>query len=393
MKNLKFIIPITVVFIGFVLLKLVTPEPTDWSPTYSKNDKIPYGSFLLYDVLPEIFLHQKIESINLPFYNINRERKIEKKNIIIICNNFNPDELDAKVLSGLLENGNDIFIAANSFGKILTDTLNLNVSYNFFGGYDSVYANFSNPNLKRDKDYKFTKGNYNHYFTTFDTSKVVVLGIDDYDNVNFIRVKYGKGNLYLHCIPNIFTNYNLLKSDRDYIFKSLSYLKNRGVIWDEYYKEVNKYASTPIRFILSQPSLKWAYFTLLISSIFFVIFKGRRDQRVIPVIKPLANTTLEFVNTVGNLYYKQSNHKNIADKKIIYFMDYVRAKYSLKTLNLNDELVSQLAEKSYVDKSEINKMIELINVVSISETIKQATLIELNNLIENFYTKTGAYGK
>ena len=124
-----------------------------------------------------------------------------------------------------------------------------------------------------------------------------------------------------------------------------------------------------------------------------MIFKGRRDQRIIPVIKPLANTTLEFINTVGNLYYKQSNHKNIADKKIMYFMDYVRAKYSLRTLNLNDELISQLSEKSYVDKSEINKMIELINVVSISETIKQATLIELNNLIENFYTKTGAYGK
>ncbi len=393
MKNIKFIIPVIVVFIGLVLIKLVTPEPTDWAPTYSKNDKIPYGSFLLYDVLPEIFPHQKIESINLPFYNISRERKIENKNIIIICNNFNPDELDAKVLSSLLKNGNDIFIAANSFGKFLTDTLNLYVSYKFFGGYDSVYANFSNPSLKRDKNYKFTKGNYNQYFTSFDTSKVIVLGIDEYDNVNFIKFKYGKGNLYLHCIPNIFTNYNLLKSDRDYIFKSLSYLKNRGVIWDEYYKEVNKYASTPIRYILSQPSLKWAYFTLLISSIIFVIFKGRRDQRIIPVIKPLANTTLEFINTVGNLYYKQSNHKNIADKKIIYFMDYVRAKYSLRTLNLNDELISQLSEKSYIDKSEINKMIELINVVSISETIKQATLIELNNLIENFYTKTGAYGK
>lgn len=393
MKNLKFIIPVTVVFIGLVLIKLVTPEPTDWSPTYSKNDKIPYGSFLLYDVLFEMFPNQKIESTNLPFYNINRERKIENKNIIIICNNFEPDELDSKVLSGLLDNGNDIFIAANFFGKFLTDTLNVYTSYNFFGGYDSVSVNFSNPTLKRDTDYKYTKGNYKHYFTSFDTSKVVVLGIDDYDNVNFIKVKYGNGNLFLHCIPNIFTNYNLLKSDREYIFKSLSYLKNRGIIWDEYYKEVNRYASTPLRYILGQPSLKWAYFTLLISSIFFVIFRGRRDQRIIPVIKPLANTTLEFVGTVGNLYFKQSNHKNIADKKITYFMEYVRTKYSLKTFNLNDELISQLSERSSVDKSEVKKMIELINVVSISKSIKQVTLIELNNLIENFYTKTGAYGK
>jgi hypothetical protein len=393
MKNLKFILPVLIVLIVFVLIKLVTPVPTDWNPTYSKNDKIPYGSYLLFEALDELFPDQKIESTNLPFYNIIRERKIENKNIIIICNNFVPDELDAKVIKGLLNNGNDIFIAANTFGKFITDTLKLSTSYSFFGGFDSTNVNFSNAKLTRQNDYSFTKGNYDHYFTSFDTSKVVVLGENDNDDVNFIKVKIGKGNIYLHCIPNIFTNYNLLKPERDYIFKSLSHLKIRSVIWDEYYKDANKYKSTPIRYILSQPALKWAYFTLIISMIFFVIFKGRRDQRIIPIMKPLANTTIEFVNTVGNLYYKQSNHKNIAEKKITYFLDYLRTKYSIKISQLNDELIGQLSEKSIIDKSEIKKMFEIINLVSISKSIKEVTLIELNNLIENFYTKTGAYGK
>lgn len=393
MKNLKFIIPVTVVIIIVILIKLITPQPTDWSPTFSKDDKIPYGSFLLYDILPDLFPNQKIESTNLPFYNITQNRKIENKNIIIICDSFNPDELDTKILSGILEKGSDVFIAANRFGGYFNESLKLYVSYSFLGGYDSAYVNFVNDKLNRSTDYKFTRGNYNHYFTSFDTSKVTVLGVDDFERVNFLKIKYGSGNLYLHCIPNIFTNYNLLKPDRDYIFKSLSYLKVRGVIWDEYYKQNNKYSSTPIRYILSQPSLKWAYVTLVISLIFFVIFKGRRDQRIIPVIKPLSNTTLEFVNTVGNLYYKQSNHKNIAEKKIAYFLDYVRAKYLLKTLNLNEEFISQLTEKSSIKKPEIKKLIELINVVSVSKAVKPDILIELNNLIENFYTKTGAYGK
>jgi hypothetical protein len=124
-----------------------------------------------------------------------------------------------------------------------------------------------------------------------------------------------------------------------------------------------------------------------------VIFKGRRDQRIIPVIKPLANTTIEFVNTVGNLYFKQSNHKNIAEKKITYFLAYIRTKYSLKTLKINDELVNQLSEKSMVDNNEIKKLFKHLNLISVSGTINKSTLIELNNLIENFYTKTGAYGK
>jgi len=393
MRNLKFIIPVTIVFVLLVVVKMFTPEPTDWSPSYSKNDKIPFGSYILYNQLSDLFPNKKIESTNLPFYNITSERKIENKNIIVICSNFDPDELDAKILKELLEKGNDVFIAANSFGKFITDSLKLTTNYSFFGGFDSASVNFSNPALMLDEDYKFTRGNYNHYFTSFDTSKVIVLGTNDIGFANFIKFKIGIGNLYLHSIPNIFTNYNLLKVERDYIFKSLSYLNVRDIIWDEYYKEVNKYQSTPIRYILSQPALNWAYFTLVISLIFFVIFKGRRDQRVIPIIKPLSNTTLEFVRTVGNLYFKQSNHKNIVDKKITYFLDFIRTKYSLKTLHLTDDLIKQLSEKSAFEVSEIRRIFNLINLVSISTSIKKETLLELNNQIENFYTKTGAYGK
>ena len=393
MKNLKFIIPVTVIFIVMVLVKMFTPEPTDWKPSYSKNDKIPYGSFLLYEILPDLFAGSNIETTNLPFYNITRERKIENKNIVIICSGFEPDELDAKVLWDLLQKGNDIFIAANSFGKHITDSLKIFTNYSFFGGFDSTQVNFTNPKLRAENNYRFAQGNYDHYFTSFDTSKVIVLGMNLDNYANFVWIKVGNGNLYLHSVPNIFTNYNIIKSERDYIFKSLSYLNVRDVIWDEYYKEVNKYQSTPIRYILSQPSLKWAYFTLLFTLILFVIFKGRRDQRIIPLIKPLANTTLEFVSTVGNLYFNQSNHKNIADKKITYFLDYLRSKYSLKTLNLNDELVQQLSEKSFIDKNDVRKIFNVINMITVSKSIKQITLIELNNLIENFYTKTGVYGK
>lgn len=76
----------------------------------------------------------------------------------------------------------------------------------------------------RADDYRFTKGNYNHYFASFDTSKVVVLGTNNIGFANFMKVKIGKGYLYIHSVPNIFTNYNLLKVERDYIFKCLSYL-------------------------------------------------------------------------------------------------------------------------------------------------------------------------
>ena len=62
-------------------------------------------------------------------------------------------------------------------------------------------------------------------------------------------------------------------------------------------------------------------------------------------------------------------------------------------MHLNDELVKQLSEKSAIELTELRKLFKLINLVSVSTSIKKETLLELNNQIENFYTKTGAYGK
>ncbi|MDT3696871.1 MAG: DUF4350 domain-containing protein [Ignavibacterium sp.] len=393
MKTYKFVIPVIIVAVLFLVFKLFTPEPTNWEQSYSKNDKTPYGSYILYEQLNHLFPGKNIESTNLPFYNISIQRKIEDKNIIIICNNFNPDELDAKVLFELLNNGNDVFIASASFGTILSDSLKIQTYFSYFNNSDSVGINFVNPALKRENNYSFKKGNYDHYFYMFDTAKAIVLGINEQDAPNYIKMKIGSGTLFLHTIPNVFTNYNLLNKERDYIFTSLSYLKVRDVIWDEYYKEVNKYQSTPIRYILSQPSLKWGYFTFLFAMVLFVIFKGKREQRIIPVIKPLTNTTLEFIQTVGNVYLKQSNHKNIAKKRIVYFLDHIRNKYAMRTTELNNDVIKQLSEKSNYDVSELNKIRNIITIVDSSSSVKKETLIELNTLLENFYLKTGAYGK
>lgn len=393
MKAYKFTLPVIVVALLLLILRIFTPEPTNWSASYSKNDKIPYGSYILFEELQQMFPGNRIETTNLPFYNITKQRKIDKKNILIICSYFNPDELDTKAIYELLNFGNDIFIAASGYGKIISDSLKIQNNISFFGGLDSTEINFVNPALKRNTDYKYSMGAYDHHFDIFDTAKVTVIGVNKSDYANFIKMKIGNGNLFLHTIPNVFTNYNLLKEDREYIFKSLSYLNNRDLIWDEYYKEVNKYQSTPLRYILSQPSLKWSYFTFLMGVVLFMIFKGKRDQRIIPLIKPLTNTTTEFIQTIGNVYLKQSNHKNIADKKIIYFLDHLRSRYATRVQELNDEIIQQISDKANIDISELNYISNLIKTIENSSSIKKDTLIELNNLLEKFYLNTGAYGK
>jgi hypothetical protein len=87
-------------------------------------------------------------------------------------------------------------------------------------------------------------------------------------------------------------------------------------ILDEYYKP-NKFraAQTPLRYILSVPAYRWAYYVAIFSILIYVVVYARRQQRIIPIIEPFKNLSLEFARTVGTLYYQQKDHRDLAEKK------------------------------------------------------------------------------
>ena len=90
-------------------------------------------------------------------------------------------------------------------------------------------------------------------------------------------------------------------------------------------------SNSPMRFILSNEGLKWGWYLFLIGMIILMIFNAKRKQRIIPIIKPLTNTTVDFTKTIGNLYFQEGNHDTIMEKKIIYFLEKIRQDYLLDT--------------------------------------------------------------
>ena len=216
-----------------------------------------------------------------------------------------------------------------------------------------------------------------------------MLGKNQDNEVNFIRIKYGRGNFFLSTVPLAFSNYHLLNEDNSgYVFRTLSCLPAQKTIWDDYYKDGNKFSSTPLKFIVSQEALRWAYYLALLSVILFIIFYGRRKQRIIPVVPPLSNTTLEFVRTVGNLYYQQKEHKNIAQKKINYFMDYLRNKYFIKSGTFDNEVLGKISDKSSFPIDKLKNMFSLIEQIKTCNNISETELVKINSQIEKFYKRT-----
>jgi len=374
-----------------VYMESVKPKPINWFPSYVSKHKMPYGTYVLRNELATIFSAAKIDDIKIaPYVFLQDSTKTGTYIFIDEAINFGKDEFNE--LLQFVKRGNDVFISTHGFA---IDTLNLETK-----GISSTaleqksFFKLMNKNLST-KEFNFDRGFTNTSFVKIDTSSTVVLGKTGYVNqneervaegVNFIKRSFGKGNFYLHTFPEAFTNYFILKSpNQQYTASVLSYLdESKPILWDAYYKTGKSSIASPMHYILSSRNLKWAYYTSLVGVLFFVIFDGKRKQRYIPIITPLKNQTLAFTRTIANMYYEKSEHKNIAEHKISYLLEYIRVKFHVPTVTINDQFYTYVASRSANDKETVMVLFNYIDQLHLKNTITKEELIKLNTLIEEF---------
>lgn len=380
-----------VVFVAYVYVESVKPKPINWFPTYAAKHKLPYGTYVIRNELENIFSDTDILDINIPPYTFLQDTT-KTGTYIFIDDGLNFGEDEFNKLLEFVNKGNDVFISTHG---INIDTLNLKTDVISSAAFQqNVFFKFYNKSLST-KEFYFDRGFYNTKFSKIDTLNTVALGITGYLNekeqrvsegINFVKQPYGKGNFYLHTFPEAFTNYFILKSpNQQYTAAVLSYLDDsKPIFWDAYYKTGKSKITSPMQYVLSSNSLKWAYYTALIGVLFFIVFEGKRKQRYIPIITPLKNQTLAFTRTIANMYYEKSEHKSIAEHKITYLLEYIRTKLNVPTVTVNDNFYTYVASRSGHSIEEVKKLFAYINTIHQKNTITKEELIQLNAAIEKF---------
>lgn len=385
-KDWKYIIYLSL-FIGiYATVQLLSPKQHNWSITLSHVDKNPYGTYALNEMMPALF--DSITHVNETLYELLKSKNTSTA-FFSLSTTLNLDKADTETLFSYISKGNTAFLSAHYFNGHFADTLQLNTVDYLFNNQslidlrDSISLRFLNSSLDTLTNYKYRKDNAHNYFNSFDTLKTTIIGKNDSDKPVTLRIAIGNGALIVNSTPLAFTNINLLNGENHaFASQSLSYLGNQKLIWTEYYHLGRMEASTPLRFVLSQDSLSSAYYITIFSLLLFILFESKRKQRIIPIIPPVQNTTLEFVATIGNLYYQQGDHKNIADKKIIFLMDTLRSKYHFDPMAETD--VSVIARKTGNDEDSTAALFALIKKIQEKDQITVDELISLNEQIENF---------
>ncbi|MEN6455693.1 MAG: hypothetical protein ABFD10_15695, partial [Prolixibacteraceae bacterium] len=157
--------------------------------------------------------------------------------------------------------------------------------------------------------------------------------------------------------------------------------------WDEYYKPFGSRNESPIKIILSLKSLRAAYWTLLTGLVLYMLTNIRRRQRPIPVLPPKANLSLDFVRTIGLLYFHQKNHQDLVKKIFVSFSEYIHSKYFI-CHEFTPSFYQKLAMKSGVGEQLITRIFTQYEALSTRERVYEDDLIRFNGFIELFYRES-----
>ena len=380
---------------GLIFLEATKPVPISWFPSYYQESSLPLGTSVLYQLM-ESEPGKELQELNRPPYELLKENELAGS-YFFLNDYINFDETEADLLLDWVSKGNQVFVAAKSPGEQLLDSLGLEIETAFLTNslVTEPMMELVNPEIAEEEPRHLDRDVTINFFSEIENQNHRVLGrvqpkqdtLAEQDYLpNFISIYHGEGELLFHLQPEVFSNYFLLEQD-NYHFSErvLSYIsKENEWLWDGYYKNGKPLNISPLKQILDTRSLKWAYYLMLIGIVIYVLFQGKRRQRPIPVIAPPVNKTFEFTQTIAGVYWDRKAFKEIAEKQISLFLEYIRLRLRIPTEKRDALFIRQLTERSGNNREDTEKLFKFIEQIESAGEVTEQDLIKLNRNITQF---------
>jgi len=365
----------------------------DLRETYSRKDKIPFGTNIAFRQLESLYPLNNIRSVRQPFAQTWKQVSDTSSLYICIANQLLLSQEDVDAMLEFVREGNDLFISAMAVDEVLQERIQckINDTTPLFMGLADLRTTSTRLRVEPDTSMEYFYFPFRSYFSRIDTTTTRVLGYNDRGEPNAIVYFHGKGKLFLHCDPRAFSNYFLLKKENyKYVQQSLAFTQTlpQRLYWDDYYYKAK--SRSPENFstfseIMKHPPLKYAFWIAMVLLGLFLLFGGKRLQRIIEERKPNVNTTVAFTETIGRLYLQKKDNRNIADKMITYFNEFIRNKYFLNTNVINEDFITNLGRKSGVPREQVASLYKNIAEAQASGFVDDYRLLALNQQIQHFH--------
>ena len=372
----------------------------DWAErSYSLESKEPYGMWL-FRALTEQYYSEAEHLDSLPADRQEHSLCIR----VADRGSMRPERTDS--LLQFVNDGNDALIIANSFAGTL-DTLisgyyytyqiwdQENTTLSMTGDSATSYAvYYYNEELDTLQYSQPPQGFYQDYYEDeYDGGIIPIVDYTDTEAAAIIAIPYGDsgGMIYLCAAPNVLSNIALQQEEMlAFYHRLMPEIKRPAVVyWDDsegvYIR--NAHSESPLKYILSEPSLRLGYYLLLGLGLLFILFRSRRRQKQIPIKIENKNTSLGYIDTLSKLYRQDDNHNKLVQHiEKIFYHNVERAYFVRKE---HPDFTSVLAKKARQSEEQVEKLLTRFESAKAGEAISTYQLQKLTERVESILdTKT-----
>lgn len=318
---------------------------------------------------------------------------------VCISRFFFPGEKDQSALFDFVEAGNTVFISASLMDSAFLAQVKCQLR-------DAEFLKMFAPNSWKNTAINILpravteKESFRYFYLPFESSFKLTdnlvynhkLSFNQNAEANCILLYLGKGKLFLHSEPRALSNYFLLTQNNHLYFKQLMQLlpaKPENLYWDDFYHRSSIAGSHnkngfSLGALMASPPLKWAFLLSLLFLFLYILFNGKRRQRIVPVIPPVENSSIRFAQAIAGIYLNEKDNKAISEKMILYFNDQIRNHYFINLQQPDLALAEKLSRKSGVPIDKTREICDNIADINASTKVTDNQLLALNQSIQYF---------
>lgn len=374
--------------------------------SFWRGHTIPYGCYFAYENLQQLFPNAEIviadrspdlfkSDYEKGSLSVNNYIPADGGAYIIIGRQFRPDASEVSAIKDFIGLGNTVFISSLEFDQVFLDSFGLTLATKTILD-DSLFIKIINPADGSLAGFGYPGLGSNNSFLNLDSSRVKILGYNGTGEPNFINLRFpGGGNLFVHTEPFAFSNFFLLHKDNSQYYNfSLSYISPNfsDIFWDEYYRH-NINTSSPqqsqsqskLAALQKYPALRWALWLSIALFVILYLFESKRKQRIIPIINPLRNSSLDFVKTISSLYFQRKDNKDLAFKMTAHWFEYIRSKYQLHANDMSSGVLAKLASRSEYPREKLDAIAYQFRYLQARDRPEDDELMHYYELLKDFY--------
>ncbi len=372
-------------------------KETDWTYTLDKNSTEPFGLYLAYDQLNDIFplakkktiydLSESISESNSASYFSDRNKLLISISSRMYLSNQEINELHTYV-----ENGGNVLMLSQYY------SLNFDTLFNFKAvDHEAKYPYTKKDSITifknewQDKWYQTTiDWQFPKNYLEADSGEVIARKkVEDKEETVIVKRFIGDGQLIIGTCPEMLTNFAMLKGNNPQFYEQLFSNFKKSTYTVNWFSDFSVYPDRESRKsnlmkLLQEKSYRYAFLVMLLMAALFFLFETRRRQRLVQVVPPVSNDSLAFTEAIGKLYYGKKDNLNLAGKMIQYYLEHVRTVYGIPTTYLNKEFGDKLARKLSKPNEEVHQFVTYLNLQLTSSFLSEEDIKKLYKTLKKY---------